>query len=631
METMKEVVCFATLLFVVLVEGQTSQPAHNVQCYKKTTDPDEDFTCTWCPVTPLQDANYSLFYQAPQHRVRLLCSTPNLSCDIDREVLITKQMIRMWLEVKTANLTYRSAELTVYLDNQVKYDAPEIKKISRSSKKLTLWWNKQSEEHKGAVHEIALKQLDHEHWIQKTFETNDGQNIPELDSQPKVKWKVQKLKKGVRLLELMLEEYSRDAIFGGLMYQISTSPVPCWHEVDIVYTESTNYNLTIAASTVNVTLHANNSVGVSPETHITIPAQYLDRCPKNQTKTRANSRRREEMCIVWHRLTGETPKPADENHSTVNNTTQAFKIMNAEMEDFVRYHYFIYTKSKGGKLYTTDLCPMYKKEGAPRSSPGSLTVLNKTHSSAVLQWEPIPVSEQRGFLTHYVIYISGSNETQRVKVPGSQTNFTIQNLKHGSVYSAHLAGQTSVGVGPNTTETFQMKPNPPTLNGLPSSNVVIVTCAVTFSLLAFCILIVKYISDKLLPAVPSPVIPETPACRSENHNEVYPVGEEVDSLILQLDASSDGGGCESQQLEMEVCGTPSYEQDDGESRSDSEEPDESSLALNPHYKKQILSGPAQLTHQQNRCDAIPAYKNGLVLEMRKNAPEEPTESWLALG
>lgn len=112
---------------------------------------------------------------------------------------------------------------------------------------------------------------------------------------------------------------------------------------------------------------------------------------------------------------------------------------------------------------------------------------------------------------------------------------------------------------------------------------------------------------------------------------VYPVGEEVDSLVLQLYAPSSGGGCEPRQLEVEICSTPSYEQDDGESPSDGEEPDESSLALNPDCKKQILSGPAQLSHQQNRCDAIPAYKNGLLLEMRENASEELTEAWPALG
>lgn len=158
---------------------------------------------------------------------------------------------------------------------------------------------------------------------------------------------------------IVLQEYSRNATFGGLMYRISTSPVPCWHDVNIVYTESTKYQLSIVASTVNVTVRANNSVGVSPETHITIPAQYLDSkhhrasafqnvpcvlvtlskkikpvisstaCPENRSKTTTNNRKRMELCVVWDRLTGETPKLADENHSTVKHTTQAFKIMNA--------------------------------------------------------------------------------------------------------------------------------------------------------------------------------------------------------------------------------------------------------------------------------------------------------------
>ncbi|XP_023699308.1 oncostatin-M-specific receptor subunit beta isoform X2 [Paramormyrops kingsleyae] len=654
---MKEVACFSALLFVVLVEGQTSQPAHNVQCYKKTTDFDEDFTCTWRPVTPLQNATYKLFY----HHVFLLVGHPASTQGTTRFVPHHTPAVPYSVSSSSPHGRYTCGWKSK--QRPAPTDQPNSPCVSIIK----------SEEHRGAVYEISLKQLDHEHLVQETFETNDGQNtqenytvslhlehntnyevmirrrakqveaeiwsdwsqikqVPtELDSQPKVKWKVQKLKKGVRLLELMLEEYSRNATFGGLMYQISTSPVPCWHDMDIVYTESTNYKLSIAASTVNVTVRANNSVGVSPETHITIPAQYLDTCPENRSKTTTNNKKRMELCVVWYRLTGETPKLADENHSTVKSTSQAFEIMNAEMEDFVRYHYFIYTKAKRGKQQITDMCPVYKKEGAPRSSPGSLTALNKTHNSAVLQWEPIPVSEQRGFLKNYIIYILGPNGTETVKVPGSQSNFTMQNLKHSSVYSVHLAGQTSVGVGPNTTETFQMKPNPPTKKGLPSFSVVTVTCLVAFFLMAFCILIVKCISDKLLPAVPSPVIPETPSYHTENHKEAYPVGEEVDSLILQLYEPSGGGGSEPRQMEVEVCRTPSYEQDDGESQSDSEEPDESSLALNPDYKKQILSGPAQLSHQQNRCDAIPAYKNGLVLEMRENASEELTESWPALG
>lgn len=122
------------------------------------------------------------------------------------------------------------------------------------------------------------------------------------------------------------------------------------------------------------------------------------------------------------------------------------------MDDYVRYFYLVH-KQTDGKPQTTEMHLMYKKEGGKQSSykkhltvtamlddvdlyykilytvfnrniffsaaskaPENFTV-NVVTNSAVLHWKPIPVQDQQGFLTHYeVCYTRSQNNGAHVEI-----------------------------------------------------------------------------------------------------------------------------------------------------------------------------------------------------------------------
>lgn len=59
---------------------------------------------------------------------------------------------------------------------------------------------------------------------------------------------------------------------------------------------------------------------------------------------------------------------------------------------------------------------MFAFVSAPIKGPGNVNISNVTHESAVVSWLSIPVAEQRGFLQHYLIWISGQGNTSKAKV-----------------------------------------------------------------------------------------------------------------------------------------------------------------------------------------------------------------------
>ncbi|XP_029110460.1 interleukin-12 receptor subunit beta-1 [Scleropages formosus] len=656
------------MLAVVLVKGEPAKPHFNLQCYKKTTDPDSDFICAW--ESRISADNFSLFYHAQKRPVAILWTGRGLTCKIPREMLLTKKMTTLWLEAKVGNRTYRSLNLSVVLETQVKYDAPEIKKMSRSSGNLTLWWDRQNSEDKGAIHEIAFRKQGDDLWQNNTFETRDGGNaqeewteslpenecyevrirrmakglgtviwsdwsnikkVPiEICSKPKVTWEVGELKMGVRLLKLTWKEPQKLASFGGVSYKLSIFYGHCWRKIFLYNLYTTKYNINVTASAVNLNITAINSVGESPTAQITVPAQHLNTCSKSLDLLSKNVKK---FCVELYNVNDEKTPPASVKTFHSKNITHAMKKMKKEMEDFVRYHYFIHVGDHSRR--TIALCPFYKKEEAPASAPVNVTVLNKTHNSALLQWKPIPMSKQHGFLKHYIIYIERKSKIDIEKVSWLQTNYTVWNLSSGTEYTVNITGETDMGLGPNATIKIQMFSSQSNQDGKPSrtDTIISVTCLFVLCSIAICSFAIKSFISNYLPDIPRPVIQETHCCSPENDKETYPVGEEVDVFVF-LPSDEEKGkkpDVQEERATLVVSESSSQEQEDSECQSDSDTADASCFALSPDYKRQVLSLQAPLEgnecgHGPRHCDdTTPSYKNGLVFEGRTENTRKGTE------
>ncbi|KAL4658826.1 interleukin-6 receptor subunit beta-like [Arapaima gigas] len=649
-----------TVLAVVFLKGETAKPHFSLQCYKKTTDAYDDFFCTWEPGIPVE--NSTLFYDVPGKPVIKLCTGKKLSCNVIREDLRTKTRTTLWVEANIGNTTYRSHNLSVVLDNQVKYDAPEIKTMSRSSRHLTLRWEKPKNEVNEVIHEFAFRKLGDDLWKTLlvmvidsvnlimtphfteewavTFLQNDCyevrirrrakgldtviwsdwsniKKVPvEIYSQPKVVWKVGELKDGSRLLTLKWEEPQKLASFGGVLYKLFISSGPCLKENYTYNLNTTQHRVNVTASAVNLKITAINNVGESPTTQITVPAQHLNTCSKSLDLTLKHKK----FCIEWYNFSDGETRPASVNVIRGRNILHAISKMKKGMKNFVRYHYFIHIHRK-----TNALCPFYKKEGVPKSAPVNVTVLNTTNSSALLWWKPIPVSDQKGFLKHYVIFITTETKADIKKVSWLQTNYTIQSLSPGTKYTVHIAGETAVGFGPNTTVEIQMNLLPPPTKGR------VRCCRSLRHQLNNCVF--PRLKTKCLPDIPRPVIPETLSCSPESDKETYAVEEEVDVPVLlpcKQDKSSEPELQEKRTM-LEVCESPSQEQEDSKSQSDCDTTDACSSALSPDYKRQTPNLPTLLeevkfSHGPSCCEVTPpSYKNSLVFELKTENTEEGTE------
>ncbi|KAG7487878.1 hypothetical protein MATL_G00028220 [Megalops atlanticus] len=659
------------LVIVHVFKGATNEAPSDLQCYKKTTKSDEDFTCTWSHGTYCDSNTYRLHYcfggEAKSYRCHHSDVKGVCSLILVRENLLAKRKIDVCVEVLLGNRSYNSTNFSAIFDYQVKYDAPYIEMMSRSSGNLTLAWKKPLGEVNGTINEIQFRGLG-DQWRNETFQTAGGENeldmytlsiqdgivyevrirrraihlrpciwsawsqtkeVPtKIHEPPKVNWTVGKLNNYVRLLKLTWEAPPRPASAGGVNYRISLS-IPCRKRPKTIQNENTTeYTTNVTASAVNVTVIAINNAGESPIAHVTIPAEHLLDCPKDKASPPEKMKVRR-VCVEWYKLQdGVNGSPSVSNKVNIkDNIKDIIPEIKKGFEDFVRYHYFVHAKRKR-ESHTIALCPIYKREGVPIHGPQNVTV-DVTYNSAIVSWEPIPIKDQQGFLRHYVIDIKSELYTKQVKVEWFQTNCTILNLPARTNYTVHVAGETAMGVGPNVTVHISLP------RGLSDSDWIIIgILVVALVLTILCSVIIKRFKSKLLPEIPTPVITETPIPCSRNNEESYPFEEEVHAVTLlqpQQDVCNKSPPSMEESSLLEVRETTLCEDEGEESQTDSDD-FQFNFPMSPDYKRQMLSLPAplesmELTSEQASCEVTtPVYKNGLVFELKtEDTSDKETE------
>ncbi|KAG1960144.1 leukemia inhibitory factor receptor [Pimephales promelas] len=493
----------AVLLFVVsvsLTEAAGCIPTSSPQCYKNSTSLQDDFMCKWDKRNPKENQTHTLYIWDSEKKSFILCANSGDQSEkyiILEELGLTTSKTDIWVQTQVGNLTCNSSKISVILECLVKYSAPQITRMKRSAGILSLKLDKPNDD-KSAKYEIRWRERGSE-WQNETFETEDStspdsyklrlqkQTIYQIQLRRQAKlqphicndslqtlwsdWSpvedvpleislslVHKLEtkwtNGTRHINLTWDEPSAEQSVGGVKYMLNVVVWPCKNKERKKKKKSTSdrtYKTLITYSEARISIIATNKVGSSPPLQIVIPAvKHLSR-----------------------------------------------------VEKFVRHYYFLHTMGKK-HLQTVDMCPFYSEQGAPIKGPGNVNISNVTHESAVVRWLSIPVAEQRGFLLHYLIWISGQGNTTLHEAQANETSFKIKNLQPGASYTVSIAGETMAGKGPNSTVNFETHSEEMGLSW--QDQTILGVCVVALLCTIICSVAVRRFRNKLIPKVPSPVI-----------------------------------------------------------------------------------------------------------------------------
>ncbi|CAM4732594.1 unnamed protein product [Leuciscus chuanchicus] len=536
----------AVLLLVVsvsLTEAAGCIPTTSPWCYKNSTLPEEDFMCKWEKRNPKENQTHTLFIRDSEKKSLIMCANSGDHSEkyiLLEELGITSINMDIWVQTQVGNLTCNSSKISVILECLVKYSAPQITRMKRSAGTLSLKLDK-PKDNKSVKYEIRWRERSSE-WKNATFETEDSKVIqdsyklqlqkqtiyqiqlrrqaklqphlckdslqtlwsdwsPVVDvpleiSLPLVRPLVEQWTNGTRHINLTWDEPSAEESVGGVWYKLSVNVWPCEKpKRKEKPTLDRTYKTSITYSEARISIIATNKVGSSPPREIIIPAvKHLSNCDKPSNFTQDY-----QTCLEWYKLENGETRP-----STVNSSgKKSFKDIEKGVEKFVRHYYFLHIMRKK-HLQTVDMCPFYSEQGAPIKGPGNVNISNVTHESAVVSWLSIPVAEQRGFLLHYLIWISGQGNTTLHEVQANETSFKIKNLHPGTSYTVSIAGETMAGKGPNSTVNFETHSEEMGLSW--QDQTILIVCVVALLCTIICSVAVRRFRSKLIPKVPSPVI-----------------------------------------------------------------------------------------------------------------------------
>ncbi|KAL1022658.1 hypothetical protein UPYG_G00030600 [Umbra pygmaea] len=131
----------------------------------------------------------------------------------------------------------------------------------------------------------------------------------------------------------------------------------------------------------------------------------------------------------------------------------------------------------------------------------------------MLDWKPIPLPEQQGFLTHYTVCYKKQRQNKEAKstatechnTSASAKDYLLQNLTPGTMYEVSVAGATAAGLGPNAITSF-ITSAPDFYKGWIKYCIIVL---ITIIIITACVLIIKRHKSKIYPPLPHPVVIES--------------------------------------------------------------------------------------------------------------------------
>ncbi|XP_073772658.1 interleukin-6 receptor subunit beta isoform X2 [Danio rerio] len=563
---MRLVVLFL-VVSVSLTEAAGCIPTTKPQCYKKSTNPDDDFYCEWDDPNPKENQTYTLYIWDSGKKSVLYMNTGNQSKKFIplEELGVISSKTDIWVQTQVRNLTCNSSKISVILNCSVKYSKPNIASMERSAGNLFLSLD-EPKDNKSVIYEIRWRERGSE-WQNATFETkentykdlytlhlhnrtvyqiqlrrqaklhslqcNDSHSlwsdwsaltdIPlEIHIPPVLHLDEKVWSNGTRDIKITWAATSAEETIGGVTYNMNLSVWSCGKPKRIqLSTLNQTFDISVTYSNASISIIATNKVGRSaPKKIIIPPVKHRNECVTFTNITKAKKR-----CLEWYKMEDGEILP----NSVKKSKDKLIKHIKNEVQKFVRHYYILHIFSK--QHQTAEMCPFYSIEGAPIKGPGGVNTTDLTHESVVLNWRHIPMAEQRGFLKHYIIWISGHGKTKLHKVPADKTSFLIKNLHPGTSYTISIAGKTIAGKGPNTTVNTETHSKEKGLSW--QDQTILSVCVVAFLCTFICSFAARRFKRKLCPVVPSPVVDAAEFIYPQDQ-DLSQITEEVHEFVLLL-------------------------------------------------------------------------------------------------
>ncbi|TDH08741.1 hypothetical protein EPR50_G00100410 [Perca flavescens] len=410
-----------------------------------------------------------------------------------------------------------------------------------------------------------------------------------------------------------------------ILFRRNDDPAESWEKRT---TNTTSYNSKYNATVENLlkdsaykvqirhrSTHARNPLW-SGWSFVTVPAELEQKPEVTMAIQLLNGTRK--VTLTWK------PMPHAAAASGVNYNLTDTQSSHGYIKDYVRYLYFEH-RCDGGKPQTVKMCIFYKKEGVPSKKPQDFISFSETHTSVNLSWKAIPFADQKGYLTHYrlcSVTISSQDVLKACfNISALLMKYRLENLAPGAKYNISLAGVTRVGEGPEATVMINTLPEKP-VNVWWSLGLLFLF----FFMTTMCTCIFKRIKSKILPPVPTPVIPDFIPYQPESQ-ELLERKEEVHELTLhQLHPEGKSVPEDAEETDVLTGEWDSGTDEDvenkrGDSRMSRGSSDQS---LDPGSTDEALrsSREGKMTdlEQVDNEIAMLIYRNGLVFDVKTDSP-----------
>ncbi|KAM4810170.1 interleukin-6 receptor subunit beta isoform 2-T2 [Rhinophrynus dorsalis] len=214
------------------------------------------------------------------------------------------------------------------------------------------------------------------------------------------------------------------------------------------------YDVTISKDLYTATVTAYNRIGVSPASNLVLPRfdNYKVQPPEIEVKAFPKDG------LIWVEWT-PLNKPVDgyviewcDNYSKQGCSIEWQREPNTAKGAFLRGHLLplkrylikVYPLYKDGRESAASV-EAYRQQGIPVNGP-NVYKKDVGKYKAVLQWDPIPVDEQNGFIINYTLTynpINGNKTT--VLIDPREKEYTMKNLSSNTLYSVCMMAYTEKG------------------------------------------------------------------------------------------------------------------------------------------------------------------------------------------
>lgn len=357
---------------------------------------------------------------------------------------------------------------------------------------------------------------------------------------------------GKRHLRLKWKELERaDANGAVLGYRIIVRR-QIMRSVEIYNTTNTNLDLMLTNDAYDISLTAYNSAGESPKSVLPIsasnsrglrPVKNVRAFPKDKqlwVEWTAPNASVQAYVIEWCIKSDKIPCTVQWQKEP---STSQGAFLRGNFEEMKRYTISVYPfYSNGhGVVQSTEA---YLQQGRPAKAPDIRTKKVEKYEVALV-WGPVPIDDQRGFITNYtIIYRSINGNESSVVVDPNVTEYSLSPLTGDTLYMVRMRASTEKGDtdGPELTFT--------TLKFAKGEiEAIVVPSCIGFLLITllgiiFCFSNRNLIKKYIWPNIPDPskstivkLSPHTPTRHNfSSKNQAYPEESFTDVSVVEITA-----------------------------------------------------------------------------------------------